>query len=56
LVEREREGVFLMPLGTRRDELAERGFRFTPRLHIDLWGDVRGRWPDDPRTGPTEPR
>jgi 7-carboxy-7-deazaguanine synthase len=46
--------VFLMPLGTRADELAERGrwlvelctargYRFTPRLHIDLWGDVRGR-------------
>jgi len=49
-----RRDVFLMPLGTRRDELAERGrwlaelcaargYRFTPRLHIDLWGDVRGR-------------
>lgn len=46
--------VFLMPLGTRVEELAERGrwlaelcatrgYRFTPRLHIDLWGDVRGR-------------
>jgi 7-carboxy-7-deazaguanine synthase len=49
-----RDDVFLMPLGTGRDELAERGrwlvdlcaargYRFTPRLHIDLWGDVRGR-------------
>jgi 7-carboxy-7-deazaguanine synthase len=49
-----REDVFLMPLGTRGDELAERGrwlaelclrrgYRFTPRLHIDLWGDTRGR-------------
>jgi 7-carboxy-7-deazaguanine synthase len=46
--------VFLMPLGTQRAELAvrggwlaelcaARGYRFTPRLHIDLWGDVRGR-------------
>ncbi len=46
--------VFLMPLGTRADELAERGrwlaelctgrgYRFTPRLHIEIWGDVRGR-------------
>jgi 7-carboxy-7-deazaguanine synthase len=45
--------VVLMPLGTTRAELdargpwiAEicktRGFRFTPRLHIDLWGDRRG--------------
>ena len=49
-----RDAVFLMPLGTHRDELAargrwlvelcaERGYRFTPRLHIDLWGDVRVR-------------
>jgi 7-carboxy-7-deazaguanine synthase len=49
-----RDQVFLMPLGTRRDELAERGrwlaelcarrgYRFTPRLHIELWGDARGR-------------
>jgi 7-carboxy-7-deazaguanine synthase len=49
-----RSDVFLMPLGTRAAELADRGrwladvcttrgFRFTPRLHIDLWGDVRGR-------------
>ncbi len=48
------DDVFLMPLGVRRDELAERGrwlaevcasrgYRFTPRLHIELWGDVRGR-------------
>jgi 7-carboxy-7-deazaguanine synthase len=45
--------VFLMPLGTRREELAvracwlaeickARGYRFTPRLHIDLYGDRRG--------------
>lgn len=45
--------VVLMPLGTTRAELdargpwiaeicKQRGFRFTPRLHIDLWGDRRG--------------
>lgn len=45
--------VFLMPLGTRPEELAararwlaelckERGYRFTPRLHIDLYGNTRG--------------
>jgi len=48
------DDVFLMPLGTQRAELAARavwlaelcaarGYRFTPRLHIELWGDVRGR-------------
>jgi 7-carboxy-7-deazaguanine synthase len=42
-----------MPLGTTQDELAERGawlaelcksygYRFTPRLHIDLYGNRRG--------------
>ena len=45
--------VMLMPEGTRRDTIAERslwlvelckqeGYRFSPRLHIDLWGDRRG--------------
>ncbi len=45
--------VMLMPEGTRRDIIAERslwlvelckqeGYRFSPRLHIDLWGDRRG--------------
>lgn len=45
--------VFLMPLGTTPRELAARsrwlaelckarGYRFTPRLHIELYGDVRG--------------
>lgn len=45
--------VILMPEGTSRSVLAERslwlvdvcktrGFRFSPRLHIDLWGDKRG--------------
>lgn len=45
--------VILMPEGTDRDVLRERGiwlaeiakaegFRFTPRLHVDLWGNRRG--------------
>lgn len=45
--------VMLMPLGTTRAELAARGtwlaalcrargFRYSPRLHIELWGDERG--------------
>ena len=45
--------VILMPEGTRREVLRERGlwlaeickskgFRYSPRLHIDLWGDRRG--------------
>jgi 7-carboxy-7-deazaguanine synthase len=49
-----RSDVFLMPLGTRAEDLAVRGrwladlcsvrgYRFTPRLLIDLWGDARGR-------------
>jgi 7-carboxy-7-deazaguanine synthase len=48
-----RERVILMPEGTEREPLAERGlwlaeickdegFRFSPRLHIDLWGSRRG--------------
>jgi len=47
------ERVFLMPEGRDAATLRERavwiveiakreGFRFTPRLHIDLWGDRRG--------------
>jgi 7-carboxy-7-deazaguanine synthase len=46
--------VVLMPEGTDRDTLAERGrwltaecmragFRYSPRLHVDLWGTERGR-------------
>jgi 7-carboxy-7-deazaguanine synthase len=42
-----------MPEGTDRDRLRERavwlaeiskqeGFRFSPRLHVDLWGNRRG--------------
>jgi len=45
--------VLLMPLGTRAEEIAARGrwlveicktrgFRYTPRLHVDLFGDRRG--------------
>ena len=45
--------VLLMPEGTTRDELDERrnavaelaiehGYRYTPRLHVDLWNDAPG--------------
>jgi 7-carboxy-7-deazaguanine synthase len=45
--------VILMPEGIRADELRERGlwvaelckqtgFRYSPRLHVDLWGNRRG--------------
>jgi 7-carboxy-7-deazaguanine synthase len=45
--------VILMPEGTQRDVVRDRGlwlaeickqsgYRFSPRLHIDLWGDRRG--------------
>jgi len=48
-----RDHVILMPEGTGGDVLRERaawlaeickeeGFRFSPRLHIDLWGNQRG--------------
>jgi 7-carboxy-7-deazaguanine synthase len=48
-----RERVILMPEGTDPDRLRERavwlaeickdeGFRFSPRLHVDLWGNRRG--------------
>jgi 7-carboxy-7-deazaguanine synthase len=47
------ERVVLMPEGTTREKLRERapwiaeiakqeGFRYGPRLHIDIWGDKRG--------------
>ena len=47
------ERVILMPEGTKADVLRERalwladvckenGYRFSPRLHVDLWGDRRG--------------
>lgn len=46
--------VLLMPEGTTRDELdrnrqtvaelaIEHGFRYTPRIHVDLWNDAPGR-------------
>lgn len=49
-----KEHVVLMPEGTNRDIIAERGrwltqlcmregFRYSPRLHVDLWGTERGR-------------
>lgn len=49
----ERERVVLMPEGTRPEVLRERGqwvaeickqrgYRYSPRLHVDLWGDRRG--------------
>ena len=48
-----RERVILMPEGTDVERLRERGvwlaeickdegFRFSPRLHVDLWGNQRG--------------
>jgi 7-carboxy-7-deazaguanine synthase len=53
LLEAPRDRVVLMPEGTDRDVLRERGvwiaeickeegFRFSPRLHVDLYGDRRG--------------
>lgn len=49
----DRAKVMLMPEGTTREIIharslwmaeicKERGFRFSPRLHVDLWGDRRG--------------
>jgi 7-carboxy-7-deazaguanine synthase len=49
----ERNKVLLMPEGTSREVLNERaswlvevckdlGYRYCPRLHIDIWGDKRG--------------
>jgi 7-carboxy-7-deazaguanine synthase len=49
----DRERVILMPEGTDRERLRERalwlaevcketGFRFSPRLHVDLYGNQRG--------------
>jgi len=49
----DRSRVILMPEGTDRNRLRERavwlaeickqeGFRFSPRLHVDLWGHRRG--------------
>ena len=52
-LEADRSRVILMPEGTDRDLVRERavwlaeickqeGFRFSPRLHVDLWGNRRG--------------
>ena len=49
-----RKFVILMPQGRRKHELSQKykiiadhclkkGYRMTPRLHVDIWGDVRGR-------------
>ncbi len=49
----DRRNVILMPEGTSPEVLRERalwlaelckaeGFRYSPRLHVDLWGDRRG--------------
>ena len=48
-----RDDVLLMPEGTTREQLDERrhevaelameyGYRYTPRLHVDLWNDAPG--------------
>ena len=48
-----KEKVLLMPEGVNREVLRERGawladickargYRYSPRLHVDLWGDKRG--------------
>jgi 7-carboxy-7-deazaguanine synthase len=47
------EDILLMPEGMTRDELDEKrndvadlamehGYRYTPRLHVDLWNDAPG--------------
>ena len=49
----DRDRVLLMPEGTTREVVNERarwlvevckdfGYRYCPRLHIDIWGDKRG--------------
>jgi len=49
-----RDRVFLMPQARSAEELAAkadwvasaaeaRGYRFSPRLHLELFGNVRGR-------------
>jgi 7-carboxy-7-deazaguanine synthase len=53
-LEAPRERVILMPEGVEAEALRERscwlaeickaqGFRFSPRLHVELWGNRRGR-------------
>lgn len=52
-VHADRTCVLLMPEGTTAEKTRERaqwlaeickreGFRYSPRLHVDLWGDMRG--------------
>lgn len=52
-IEADTQHIVLMPEGTQRDVLQSRslwlaevcksrGYRYSPRLHIDLWGDKRG--------------
>jgi 7-carboxy-7-deazaguanine synthase len=52
-LEAPRSLIVLMPEGTKREVVQERGlwlaeickengYRYSPRLHIDLWGDKRG--------------
>ena len=52
-VSADRSRVVLMPEGTTPDAIRDRaswlteickreGFRYSPRLHIDLWGNLRG--------------
>ena len=49
----DKRNIILMPEGTRPEVLKERsqwlaeickreGYRYSPRLHVDLWGDKRG--------------
>ena len=52
-LEASRANILLMPEGTKAETIhergvwlaeicKERGYRFSPRLHVDLWGDKRG--------------
>ena len=52
-LEAPRANILLMPEGTKAETIhergvwlaeicKERGYRFSPRLHVDLWGDKRG--------------
>jgi|TARA_R100000501_G_C2631216_1_gene127165 7-carboxy-7-deazaguanine synthase len=53
LLQLEPSQIYLMPEGRTKDEVnsrthelidlcKDRGFNFSPRLHIDIWGDKRG--------------
>jgi 7-carboxy-7-deazaguanine synthase len=52
-LEAPRANILLMPEGTKAETIRQRGvwlaeickehgYRFSPRLHVDLWGDKRG--------------